>query len=256
MSGESEATVRGAAEREGIRDLLADRTLVVVLCLSFVGGVGGAASPALPGIASAFGVSDARVGLVMTAYSLGSVLVLPLSGALLDAYGRRPVVLSLLALFGAAGTAIAFVRTFELVLLLRFLQGAGFAGTIPLSIALVGDLYSGPSGSSAQGLQIGATGLSRVLIPGVAGFLAGFAWHYPFLLNLLGIAAFGLAYRYLPETGEVDAADPGGRQRPGELRSRLRSARAAVAAVEAELRDAPCSSCWAGCSSCSSRASP
>jgi len=224
-----------------LRELLLDATLLVVLVLSFLGGLGvSGASPALPGISAEFGVSEARIGLVMTVFTLGAFLVLPFTGILMDLYGRRPVVLSLLFLYGIAGTGIVFAGGFGQVLLLRFVQGVGFVGTVPLSIALVGDLYAGVAGSSAQGLRSSATGLSRVVVPGVAGFLAGIGWQIPFALNALAFAAFALAYVSLPETGAVGAADESGAGGvdglPRSVPDVVEAARTATAGFAVELR--------------------
>jgi MFS family permease len=181
------------------------------------------------------GVSEARVGLVMTVFFTGGVAALPLSGYLMDAYGRRPVILALFACFGIAGTAIAFVRTFELVLLLRFFQGVGFVGTIPLSVTLVGDLYDGPAGASAQGLRIGASGLARIVVPAIAGVLAGIAWHVPFLLNGAALLAFLVVYRYLPETRAPTEDDTG--ETDGPTRSIVARVQSALRGYAVELRD-------------------
>jgi len=223
-----------------VRDLLTDGGLVVVLLLAFLGGFSnGTASPAMPGMVETLGVSEARVGLVMTVFFTGGVAALPLSGYLMDAYGRRPVILALFACFGVAGTAIAFVRTFELVLVLRFFQGVGFVGTIPLSVTLVGDLYDGPAGASAQGLRIGASGLARIVVPAVAGVLAGVAWHVPFLLNGAALLAFLVVYRYLPETRAPtgDAGDGGGGTGGESTPSVLARVRSALRGYAVELRD-------------------
>lgn len=220
-----------------VRDLLTDGGLVVVLLLAFLGGFSnGTASPAMPGMVETLGVSEARVGLVMTVFFTGGVAALPLSGYLMDAYGRRPVILALFACFGVAGTAIAFVRTFELVLLLRFFQGVGFVGTIPLSVTLVGDLYDGPAGASAQGLRIGASGLARIVVPAVAGVLAGIAWHVPFLLNGAALLAFLVVYRYLPET-RAPTDDAGDGESAVPTRGIPARIQAALRGYAVELRD-------------------
>lgn len=219
-----------------LRELLADRALVVILTLSFVGAFGnGVASPAMPGIVESLSVSEAQIGLILSVFFVGGMIALPLAGFLMDAYGRRPVILSLVFLFGAGGTAILFVRSFELILLCRFVQGVGFAGTIPLSVTLIGDRYSGPSGSSAQGLRFGSIGLAEVLIPAVAGLLTGLAWFAPFFLNAFGLVIFVLAYLYLPETREPIEASAA-----GEARSPYRErAHVAVKKFVAPLSDLP-----------------
>ncbi|GAB3686640.1 MFS transporter [Salinarchaeum chitinilyticum] len=216
--------------------MLSDKPLLVILSLSFIGGLGtGVPSPAMPEMVSALGISEGQIGYILSVFFLGTVLALPLSGLLMDNYGRRPVVLSLVFLFGAAGTAIAFVRSFELILLLRFLQGIGFAGTIPLSVTLVGDLYSGPTGSSAQGLNIGASGVARIVVPAVAGFLVSIAWFVPFLLHGVALLVFVIAYFYLPETMNSRESGPG----ESTTESYPSRVRAAVRGLINELRHPP-----------------
>lgn len=173
---------------------------------------------ALPGISSTLGVSDAQVGLVMTAFFLPATIMMLLVGMLADVYGRRRVVIPSLAIFGAAGVGIFFVNSFELLLGLRVLQGAAFPALTPLSTALIGDLYEGEAGAAAQGLRASGNGLASLLGPAIAGVLAGIAWQYPFLLSGLAFPAMAIVYLYLPkietdQTGVVTVDDIGTRLR-------------------------------------------
>jgi MFS family permease len=104
-----------------------------------------------------------------------------------------------------AGSAIAFVDSFAAILALRVLQGVGGAGIVPIAITVLGDVYSGPTGSAAQGFRLSANGLSGIMLPVVAGFVAGIAWYYPFLLYAVAIPVAVLAYVYVPETLDTDA---------------------------------------------------
>jgi MFS family permease len=182
--------------------LLTDPRLLTITLVSFVATFGSyAASPALPSI-----VSEADVGLVMAAYTLPAIFLLPLVGVFTDMYGRRSVLLPSLVLFGVAGVAIAFVDSFRAILALRVLQGVGGAAIIPIAITLIGDLYADATGSAAQGIRLSANGFSSIALPAVAGFLAGIAWHHPFLLFATAFPAAALTYVYVPET--LDSAAP------------------------------------------------
>jgi hypothetical protein len=64
-----------------------------------------AVSTALPTIATQLHAGDDYIW-VGSAYSLASTAILPLSGALSDAFGRRPVLLMFITLFGL-GSALA-----------------------------------------------------------------------------------------------------------------------------------------------------
>jgi MFS family permease len=59
-----------------------------------------------------FGASSATIGLIMSAFTAPAVVMTPVIGVIADRFGRRPVILSGLVLFGTAGTAITLTTTF------------------------------------------------------------------------------------------------------------------------------------------------
>lgn len=185
--------------------------------------------PALPSISAAFTVSDARVGLVITAFYLATAVSVPIVGVLADLYGRRPIILSSLAVFGIAGVGTVFVPDFRALIALRVLQGIAFAGITPITIAVVGDLYSGPAGSTAQGLRTSSHGISNIIAPAIGGLLAGILWSYPFLVFAIAFPAMGLIYRYLPET-TPDDGDASETFSAGSFRTYLDGIRSELAA--------------------------
>ena len=70
-------------------------------------------SPALPELQAMFGVTESKVGLLIALYALPGILFGPVIGVLADRVGRRYVLSGPLALFGLAGTAIAFTNDFR-----------------------------------------------------------------------------------------------------------------------------------------------
>lgn len=217
--------------------LLKDRRLLIVLWISVVGTMGpNVASPALPAMSGPLGVSDSQIGLVMTAYTLPAMVFVPLTGALADMYGRRTIIIPSLIAFGIGGVAIGVVEAiaaplplspFQTILGLRAIQGAGVAGFMSLTVALLGDFYTGEAGTTAQGLRVGWNGLGGIVIPVVAGTLAGIAWQMPFFLYGLALVVAGATFFVLPET--VSGIDEG---------SGLREALLVYArALRAELTD-------------------
>lgn len=209
-------SVPESSEDVSYASLLSDPRLVTVTLLSLVGTLGvNVASPALPSMSAGLGVSDARIGLVITAYTLPAMFMVPVAGALADLYGRRTIVVPALVLFGLAGSAIAAVDTFEAVLVLRGLQGLAFAGIMPLSVTILGDLYSGPTGSAAQGLRVGMNGLGSTVAPVVAGALSAIAWNHPFLLYAAALPVAAVAFVVLPETASGGAGSDGLRAQLG-----------------------------------------
>lgn len=203
--------------------LLADPRLLAVVLLSLVGTLGNnVAAPALPAMGAGLGVPDGRLGLVVTAYTLPAMFAVPVAGVLADVYGRRAVVVPSLAAFGVVGSAVFLVDSFEAVLLLRGLQGVAFAGIMPMSVTILGDLYDGTRGSAAQGLRVSVNGVSSIAAPVAAGALSAIAWNYPFLLYALALPAVVIIYVVLPETARD--VDDGGRL-VGQLRQYGRTIR-------------------------------
>lgn len=197
------------SESSGVA-LLSDSKTLSVLLIASVGPFSvSAIAPTLPGMASALGVSDARIGLVVTAITLPPIVLAPVLGTVGDVYGRRGVALVALFLFGAAGTAIPLAGNFTTILLLRAIQGIGIAGIAPIAITLLGDLYSGTTASTAQGFRVSTTALSGSLVAFVGGWLAGFGWAMPFFTYSLAFLVMAIVYVYVPETA----------RRPGSGRS-------------------------------------
>ena len=179
-------------------------TLHVVLASSLIGVMGvSLISPVLPDLRGVFGVSDAQVGLVITAYTLPGIVVTPFVGLAADRLGRRRVLVPLLFTFGIAGAGIAFVDSFAAVLALRFLQGLGASALVTLAITLVGDVYEGTRRDAVMGLNGSTIGTGAALYPLIGGALATIRWSTPFLF--FGIAMLvGLVAALALEEPETD----------------------------------------------------
>jgi MFS family permease len=160
----------------------------LLLAANAMGALGTAlVSPVLDSLTGPFGVSAARIGLVVTAVAAPSIFLIPLSGLLTDRFGRKPVLVAGLLGFGGGGFAIAFTTDFAVVLALRALQGVAFAGVTPVIITSLGDLYDGDVEATAQGIRFGTSGLSQAFFPAVAGTVVVAAWQYPFYLYGLAL---------------------------------------------------------------------
>ncbi|QSX00506.1 MFS transporter [Haloterrigena alkaliphila] len=191
-------------------DLTGDPKLYAVLGLAGMGVFASTlVSPALPGMAAAFELTEARVGLVMTSFFLTAVVAIPIVGSLADVVGRRAVFLTSLVVFGLAGVLIGFVDAFGAILLLRAIQGCAFPGLLPMSITLIGDLYEGRVATTAQGFLTSVTGLVGVVSPLLSGALVDVSWRLPFGIYALSFVAFGVCYRWLPEPQAAPATDGG-----------------------------------------------
>jgi MFS family permease len=175
-------------------------TLIAVLGVSTV-------SPALPRIVSELGISKQQVGLLITIFTLPGVILTPLLGVLADRIGRRRVIVPALLLFGIAGSACSLARSFEILLLLRFLQGIGAAPLGSLNVTLIGDLFIGRQRITAMGYNAAVLSAGTAIYPAIGGAVAMLGWYYPFALPIFALpVALLVLVRFKP-------AEPRRRQR-------------------------------------------
>ena len=182
--------------------------LVIVLGTSLV-------SPILDTLATVYGVSPAVIGLMVSAVTAPAIVLIPIGGSLADLYGRRPILIIGLLLFGAGGSALTLTTDFRVVLGLRAVQGAGFAFTLPTLITTIRDLYEGQRESTGQGLRNATGGVANALFPILAGSLVVIAWQLPFLLYGLALPVAISLYMWFDEPTDTDPnntrTDGGGR---------------------------------------------
>ena len=155
-------------------------TLMAVLGTSSV-------TPAFPTIVRELGVSSGQVGLLITVFTLPGIVMTSVLGVLSDRYGRKKILVPALLLFGLAGGACAFARTFDLLLTLRFFQGMGAAALGTLNVTVIGDIYDGRERSAALGYNSSVLSVGTASYPAIGGLLATFGWFYPFALPFLAI---------------------------------------------------------------------
>lgn len=166
-------------------------------------------SPLLDSLSGPFGVSAARIGLLVSAYTAPPILLIPVAGLLADRVGRKPVLLGGIVLFGVGGSAIAFTTEFRVVVALRLLQGVAFAGLTTIIITSIGDVYDGSREATGQGLRFTSSGVYQAVFPPIAGALVVVAYWAPFLIYALAFPVAVLVYLWFPEPLERarEAAD-------------------------------------------------
>jgi MFS family permease len=168
--------------------LYQDKNLLIIYTVSITAFIVFASvPPAFPKIIQALHVPPQKIGLLISVFSLPSLVLGPVVGVLADRVGRKKILVPSLVLFGIAGTACAFARDFNLLLWFLFLQGIGGAALHSLTIALISDLYSGTRRTTAIGYNTSIINASTAIYSIIGGALAVMGWYYPFLLSLAAI---------------------------------------------------------------------
>ncbi|MFD1706600.1 MFS transporter [Siminovitchia sediminis] len=141
--------------------------------------------PILPKMKSEFDVSQFKISLVITVFSMAAAISIPILGYLSDRFSRKAIIIPALSLYGAggvlAGAASAwFADPYVWVLAGRIMQGIGAAGTAPIAMALTGDLFKGGEQSKVLGLVEASNGFGKVISPILGSLLALLIWYAVF----------------------------------------------------------------------------
>lgn len=159
--------------------------------------------PGLQQIGESLGVADPNHRqFVITAYFGGLGLGLLFYGPASDRFGRRGPILVGLAIYVAAALTAAFAPSFEVLLVLRFVQGLGAAATRVIAVSMVRDRFGGRQMAEIMSLIFMVFMIIPVIAPslGQAVMLFG-EWHLIFVVMGFGALLISLwAFLRLPET--------------------------------------------------------
>jgi len=86
-----------------------------------------------------WGLTDFQAGWLGSINLIGMAIGATLGGILADKYGRKPIFLYTLLLFGIATAGSAFATGFAIMLVFRFLIGLGIGAELPVASTLVNE---------------------------------------------------------------------------------------------------------------------
>lgn len=168
--------------------------------------------PALPVLATTFGRDISIAQMTVSLYMVGIALSQLIMGPLSDKFGRRPVLLSGLALMVAASVACIFAETLPQLIAARFFQALGGASGMVVSRAIIRDIYERDRVASMISLVIAALMIGQMVSPLTGGLIeTAFGWRAIFYAVTIGAlaVAVGIAIA-LPETRRNRAVGSGG----------------------------------------------
>lgn len=161
----------------------------------------------LPAIQRDLGFTQPGLAWVTSAYLIAFGGLLLLFGRLGDLLGRKRVFLAGLAVFTAASAVCGLAWSAPMLLVARFVQGAGAAALTAVVLGMIATLFPEPR---ERAKAIGAFSFVQAS-GGTIGMLSGglitqaASWHWIFAVNVpIGVAALGFAGWLLP-------AEPGTR---------------------------------------------
>jgi ACDE family multidrug resistance protein len=173
---------------------------IICLIAFFAMSAGALLGPVLPFMVDPLNTSRESVGLVLGMYTFSTALFMIVVSFITDRVGRKKILVPCLLINGIAGLACYFSTDMVTLLALRFVQGIGIAGMLPIAMTMVGELYTGLDRVNAMGKMSMTTGIGAVSAPLIGGILASYGWNVPFLFYGLTIPLAIIVIFVLPET--------------------------------------------------------
>ena len=122
---------------------------------------------------------------VFTAYMLSATITVPIYGKLSDLYGRKPILLFGTGLFLVGSIASGFSTSMNMLIAFRTLQGLGAGAIQPISLTIIGDIYSLEERVKVQGAFSAVWGVAGLVGPLTGGVLVKYlSWHWVFFINV------------------------------------------------------------------------
>lgn len=187
----------------GLRSERGPILLAVMLSLALVAIDSTILATAVPAVVDDLG-GFTQFPWLFSIYLLGQAVTVPVYSKLADLYGRKPVMLIGIGLFVLGSLLCGVAWSMGALIAFRAVQGLGAGAVQPMSMTIVGDIYTIQERAKVQGYVASVWALSAVIGPTLGGVFADYAsWRWIFLVNLpLGLLAGAMIWRNLHEQVE------------------------------------------------------
>jgi len=179
------------------------REVGVMVFASFFVAVGfGIIAPIIPLFAKSFGVSNAQVGAILSAFALARFASGLISGKLVDKFGERLVYTVGIAFVAVSSFAAALAQTYAQLLIFRSAGGLGSSMFSVAAGSIVLRAVRDDQRARAQSLYNGSFLIGMMAGPVIGGFLSAISLRAPlFVYAALLVVAwvlFGMSRSVLP----------------------------------------------------------
>jgi MFS family permease len=162
---------------------------------------------AMPVIVTEIG-GDYLYSWIFSSYMLASLLTIPIFSKMADLYGRKKFYLLGMSIFAVGTLYGGLAPTMEHLIVARVLQGLGAGMMIPVSIALISDLFP----AEKRGRMIGMFSFVQLLANLISPILGSvitkqLGWHWIFFFTL-GMVLTALLLVALDKTASQQSSQP------------------------------------------------
>ena len=165
-------------------------------------------APSLRSIGEYFSVTDERVlSWVFIIFTLFAQIGIPFMSWFSDVYGRRFAYSLCIGLFTVGLCVVVLSPSYDALLIGRAIQGLGVSGIVPITSAVIGDLYPVDKRGRMLGIIGAVFGLAFIVGPIMSGILIPYGWQWPFrILVPLAITVWIVALFRLPIRTQVSSS--------------------------------------------------
>lgn len=122
---------------------------------------------------------------LFSVYLLASAVTVPVYAKLADTIGRKPLILFGIAVFLLGSILCAVAWDMTSLIVFRAVQGIGAGAILPITVTMVGDIYTVEERARVQGYMASVWAIAAVAGPTLGGIFAQFdAWRGIFLINI------------------------------------------------------------------------
>lgn len=148
-------------------------------------------SPILPAISQNLNIDIAKAGLLITAYMIPFGFFQIVFGPLADRFGKKQVITFSIAMFTIATGLCALGSSLGSLSIFRALTGIFAASVMPISLAMIGDIFPIKERQGAIGTFMGISFLGQGLSMAIGGTIAYF-------LNWRGVFGIYAVFALIP----------------------------------------------------------
>src|SRR3954471_205881 len=160
------------------------------------------ANVALPHMQGSMNAAQDQITWVLTSYVVTAAIFTSLTGFVVGRFGRTRVFFVSIAGFTIASMMCGAAQSLEQIVIFRMLQGSMGAMLVPLSQAVLMDVYPKEKHGAAMAVWGMGVMVGPILGPTIGGYLTEYySWRWVFYVNLpFGIMAALGVWLLLPET--------------------------------------------------------
>jgi len=187
------------------------RTLIILSCLGLIVMFDETMIlPAIPDFIRDFNISYSTSSWLLSAYLIAAAVMTPIGGKLSDIYGKKKILLIVMAIYAVGVMAGRFSTNMEFMLAARVAQGVGMA-MFPIAFGIIREVL--PEKKLAIGQTIFTSTFSGGAVVGLIGgaaIIQNFGWQATFLAILpAAIALWLIIVRYVHVNSPAAAMEVG-----------------------------------------------